>query len=137
MYVFTPYYSKCFFFILTFHLRLPTALLSRPSSSIQCLSIGMSHFIDLISLSTLPSSLSNSYPSNHHNSLSSPTFFSQLFGAKLDVALSIGNKHKRGAAVAAVEAELTKRFCVELPPALIKADKVTILFSVSVLFMLY
>jgi hypothetical protein len=48
----------------------------------------------------------------------------QLFGPKLDVALSIGNKHKRGAAVAAVEAELTKRFCVELPPAAVKAEMV-------------
>ena len=42
------------------------------------------------------------------------------------MALSIGEKHKRGAAVAAVEAELTKRFCVELPPAALKSEKVSV-----------
>jgi hypothetical protein len=55
----------------------------------------------------------------------------QLFGAKLDVALSIGEKHKRGAAVAGVEAELTKRFCVELPPTAALADKVILILPFS------
>eukprot|EP00596_Hydrurales_sp_CCMP1899_P003549 CAMPEP_0119046454 /NCGR_PEP_ID=MMETSP1177-20130426/46662_1 /TAXON_ID=2985 /ORGANISM="Ochromonas sp, Strain CCMP1899" /LENGTH=812 /DNA_ID=CAMNT_0007019621 /DNA_START=307 /DNA_END=2745 /DNA_ORIENTATION=+ len=41
----------------------------------------------------------------------------KLFGAKLDVALQIGHKQTRGAAVAKVEKELTDRFCVQLPPS--------------------
>jgi hypothetical protein len=40
-----------------------------------------------------------------------------LYGDRLAEALSIGDKHDRGRAVALVEEEITRRFCTELPPA--------------------
>ncbi len=37
----------------------------------------------------------------------------EKYGAELEKALSIGDKHKRGAAVAGVEKEITASFCAE------------------------
>lgn len=43
----------------------------------------------------------------------------KLYGDRLAAALSIGDKHERGRAVALVEDEITRRFCVDLPPVVV------------------
>ena len=44
------------------------------------------------------------------------------FGEQLEVALSIGDKHKRGAAVAKVEKEITSSFCASVVDVITAAD---------------